>query len=611
MDDNNHEFSNESKKRTLSGAATRKLAKKVRLNMDATVTTAVNTLVSEDQHLSKSVHTESSETDTPAESFQHCFEQTNNNEAFNEKELTPYIPILVTTVQEPLLPQSEFPSDPGLYNNTSLSAKLIRKLCEIGPCQPGLQKSFRFPTDEAGRKFQTSWYTKTIGKGSIKKERNWLVFSPSNQKMYCHASWLFADFKAENYSKEWSDTSAGVYKWKKGMEKIVEHETSHQHQNAIRQYLLTKYRISNDKTVISGLISQECRQVEKNREVLKRMIDVTLFLAKQGLSFRGHREHQHFKIGNKGTANNAGNFLELYEKRNQLYLSHDVQNDLIQSLASEISSTINNEVKLAQFFSLIIDSTIDISKIDQMSVSLRMVLKSGNVVERFIGFYTLENSNAEAFAELILSELEKRNIDIKLCRGQAYDGASVMSGIKSGLQTRIKAFSPNAIYVHCCAHVLNLVTIEAMSVNSEVQLFFGTTEKLYTYLTSSLPRLHILQEHQKRLYESTVDTLKRLSDTRWASRKHAVDAVVESFSAILATLEDINLGESKQHTGDVRAEAIGLSVLIKKHSFVFLMIFLQKLLNNLFVLSNYLQRKDIDVLFAKQLIDVTKKNLSI
>ncbi|XP_047132605.1 zinc finger MYM-type protein 5-like [Hydra vulgaris] len=308
MDDNNHEFSNESKKRKLSGAATRKLAKKVRLNMDA-ITTSVNTLVSEDQHLSKSVHTESCETDTPAESFQHCFEQTNSNEAFSEKELTPYIPVLVTTVQEPLLPQSEFPSDPGLYNNTSLSAKPIRKLCEIGPCQPGLQKSFQFPTDEAGRKFQTSWYTKTIGKGSIKKERNWLVFSPSNQKMYCHACWLFADFKAENYSKEWSDTSAGVYKWKKGMEKIVKHETSRQHQNAIRQYLLTKYRISNDKTVISGLISQECRQVEKNREVLKRMIDVTLFLAKQGLSFRGHREHQHFKIGNKGTANNAGNFL--------------------------------------------------------------------------------------------------------------------------------------------------------------------------------------------------------------------------------------------------------------------------------------------------------------
>jgi hypothetical protein len=120
-------------------------------------------------------------------------------------------------------------------------------------------------------------------------------------------------------------------------------------------------------------------------------------------------------------------------------------------------------------------------------------------------------------------------------------------------------------------------------------------------------QLHALEYHQKSQYESTVDTLKRLSDTRWASRKHAVDAVVGSFSAILSTLEDINLGESKEHKGSVRAEAMGLSVLIRKYSFVFLMLFLQKLLDNIFVLSNYLQRKDIDIAFAQQLIDVARK----
>ena len=219
----------------------------------------------------------------------------------------------------------------------------------------------------------------------------------------------------------------------------------------------------------------------------------------------------------------------------------------------------------------------------------------------------MENSNAAAFAEVLLKELQLRKIDITLCRGQAYDGASVMSGIKGGLQTQIKALSPNAIYVHCCAHVLNLVTIAAMSVNSEVELFFGTAEKLYTFLTSSLPRLHTLIEHQKCQYESTVDTLKRLSDTRWASRKHAVDAVVGSYAAIVTTLDDITSGESKEHKGSIRAEAMGLSVLIQKYSFVFLMLFLQKLLNSIFVLSNYLQRKDIDIAFAKQLIDVTRK----
>uniref|UniRef100_A0A1X7TFT3 DUF4371 domain-containing protein n=1 Tax=Amphimedon queenslandica TaxID=400682 RepID=A0A1X7TFT3_AMPQE len=40
---------------------------------------------------------------------------------------------------------------------------------------------------------------------------------------------------------------------------------------------------------------------------------------------------------------------------------------------------------------------------------------------------------------------------------QGYDGASVMSGQYNGVQAKIKEFAPQAIYIHCYAHVLNLV----------------------------------------------------------------------------------------------------------------------------------------------------------
>ena len=70
------------------------------------------------------------------------------------------------------------------------------------------------------------------------------------------------------------------------------------------------------------------------------------------------------------------------------------------------------------------------------------------------------------------------------------------------------------------------------------------------FFPSSLPRLPILKELQESQFESTVDdTLKRLSDTRMSCWKHAVDAVVNLFTAILTTLENINLGELKEHKG--------------------------------------------------------------
>src|SRR6218665_2787671 len=135
-----------------------------------------------------------------------------------------------------------------------LSIRQIQTLCEIGPCQPCLNEPYQFPTDELGRKFQISWYVQSFGKGNMKEERNWLVYSPTHDKMYCQACWLFADCKSENYSMEWSDPDSGVFNWKKGREKIAKHEASNQHKNAIHQYLLAKYRISKDNIVLKSLL---------------------------------------------------------------------------------------------------------------------------------------------------------------------------------------------------------------------------------------------------------------------------------------------------------------------------------------------------------------------
>lgn len=54
---------------------------------------------------------------------------------------------------------------------------------------------------------------------------------------------------------------------------------------------MTKYWITKDHTVIAGLVKAEREHTTKNRHILKRLVDAKLFLAKQGLAFRGHREY--------------------------------------------------------------------------------------------------------------------------------------------------------------------------------------------------------------------------------------------------------------------------------------------------------------------------------
>lgn len=61
----------------------------------------------------------------------------------------------------------------------------------------------------------------------------------------------------------------------------------------------------------------------------------------------------------------------------------------------------------------------------------------------------------------ILDTLKNNGLGPTAIVSQPYDGASVMSGICSGVQQRIKEVSPEAIYVHCYTHCLNLALVDS------------------------------------------------------------------------------------------------------------------------------------------------------
>ena len=66
--------------------------------------------------------------------------------------------------------------------------------------------------------------------------------------------------------------------------------------------------------------------------------------------------------------------------------------------------------------------------------------------------------------------LLRMNLSITNCRGQCYDGASNMSGIRTGVATRINALESRALYTHCYGHALNLAVLDTLkSINSMEQ----------------------------------------------------------------------------------------------------------------------------------------------
>ncbi|GLV33223.1 hypothetical protein CBL_08391 [Carabus blaptoides fortunei] len=98
-----------------------------------------------------------------------------------------------------------------------------------------------------------------------------------------------------------------------------------------------------------------------------------------------------------------------------------------------------HEIKHAKYFSISVDSTPDISHVDQLSFIVRYVSENGCPVERFLKFIPNCGHKAEDLVKVVLETLKNHDFYIADCWGKSYDKASNMPGVNSSLQARINS----------------------------------------------------------------------------------------------------------------------------------------------------------------------------
>ena len=177
--------------------------------------------------------------------------------------------------------------------------------------------------------------------------------------------------------------------------------------------------------------------------------------------------------------------LSSYEK--VMYFSRNVY-------ASKIKERLTAELRTKDlpFTIMANESTDPHSNQEILSLCLRFVDQSSpndpHIKECLINFMHLER-NATMISRKILESLSDPSIslDPSKIRGQAYDGASVMSSGKKGVQAKIKEIRPLALFTHCCAHRLNL-SIAASCKPSEVRNLIDLINEAYLFLNNSPKR---------------------------------------------------------------------------------------------------------------------------
>ncbi|KAL6480194.1 hypothetical protein MHYP_G00112270 [Metynnis hypsauchen] len=366
-------------------------------------------------------------------------------------------------------------------------------------------------------------------------------------------------------------------------------------------------RSKNTGRVDSDLVKQIDAERQYWREVLKRVVAIIKFLGERGLAFRGDDERL-------GSPHN-GNFLGIVEllakfdpfiadhlqrfggkgKGSVSYLSSTICEEFIHLMGERTKEAIISEIKEAKYFSVIVDSTPDLAHVDQLTFIFRFVNNGGEVVEHFLAFEPIENHSGNSLAECVVAMVENLGLDLTNCRGQSYDNASNMSGKYNGVQAHLKRINPLICYVPCAAHSLNLVGVNAVDSNPEAGRFFDFLQSMYTFCASSTHRWgKVFRDTDVKL------TLKSLSGTRWSSRAESTKALWKYYAQLREALN--NISKDSWEKRETRSEASALCGKLDNLEIAFMAHFWDTILQRFQATSLQLQKHDIDIHTATQLL---------
>ena len=499
----------------------------------------------------------------------------------------------------------EYPTDRGLYDGDINDEKLKRAIIEQGPCRPKDEKLFL--NMEGKTNFLLCYYHHHIENMEI--ARTWLCYSPSLRKPYCQVCWLFADRK-DLQSRSWIDGVSGDSK--NMSSKILKHEKSKSHIAAARAYGQWK----TGKTIDEETSKQFELNVSFWTKVLDRLVWIILTMCCLNLAFRGHRETVHDGICEGGNFLGIVALVARYDevlselialpKRATKYLSKKIQEEIIQLLGKTVISSLVSKINRAPFWSIILDTTSDITRVDQLSVVVRWVNvtdKGCESVESFLGFVVVTDADAHGLVNTTMEFLRNLGIDIKKIRGQGYDGASVMSGVRGGVQKLIKDMCDSPIpFVHCASHNLNLVINDAVESLPDNTRFFETMQDIFNFFGKSLKRWRELQE----ISDNSHVTLKKLCTTRWTSRIDSVRALRDRYVHVLKMLTKLSLLSKNSKE---RSTAAGLRKRMESFQFIIFIVMWERILRAFNATSTILQSPKMDLSSAARLLNCTMTEL--
>ena len=400
-------------------------------------------------------------------------------------------------------------------------------LTPFQPTDPATLEKLRKKQGDRYCCFSSSWYSTFP----------WLTVCVTRGKAFCVVCRYCSEKNLLGLSKKGDDafTLVGFDNWKKARERFNTHALSDTHKEAV-----LKIELSKQESVHALINKQAMAEQKVRQQMLLKQISSLKYLLRQGLAVRGHDDLE-------------GNLLQLLKLRSsdctelttwireRRYFSPVILNEQIFLMGLTVLRGLLNDIKAAQWFSIIVDEATDISHKEQLTLCVRWVDMELTIHEDPLKLVHVPKTDANTLTSVVKDCLIRFSLPISQCRGQAYDGASNMSGHLNGVAAQIEKDVPAALFLHCFAHCTNLclqsIGRQCAPIRYALDLVMGISQ-LIRY---SPKRTSLFLSLQSQLSPGSTTSLKPLCPTRWTVRTAAISAVLTNYSVLCAALEEINI----------------------------------------------------------------------
>ncbi|KAM3235347.1 hypothetical protein P3L10_015383 [Capsicum annuum] len=352
--------------------------------------------------------------------------------------------------------------------------------------------------------------------------------------------------------------------------------------------------INPEQSILASLDKKYEKIKGEHRIRLNASIDVTRYLLKESLPFRGHNGCV--------TSTRRGNFLDLLKwyaekkkdvknivleksPKNSSMTSPDIQEDIVCSCAKETVKAIIEDLN-GDNFGILVNELKYVSHKEQMTLVLLYVNKEGKIIKRFLGLVHVKDTSAKSLKETIYSLLLDHSLSRSQIRGQGYDGTNVA-----------KKHNDVNNFFDIFANVLNIV---GGSFKRREMLRDDQAEKLEELLV--LGEVHTGSGLNQEL------GLQRPSDTCWGSHFKTVHNFIFLFLSIVHVLGVLEKEGANYHE---KALAKSLVEDIRSYEFIYILHLMLKILVFTNDLNMDLQQKNQDIVNAIKLVDFSKRQFQL